>query len=261
MRQKLLKKFHSFKHNILRLPPLDVRPTDCFLVSWPRSGNTWMRYMLFNAIYPNAQWDLLSIDLKMPILDRIDLPQILPSLDDQPFRLFKSHDPFNAYFLKGKVVYILRDGRDALLSHYHYRRQMDKLQITFPEFVARAVKGKVTYGSWHKHVIGWLAHQNNPNVLFLRYEEMLLAPMQALELTLDHFGIHVPLPQIQAAVQKSTVEQVNKGFEKYAASRSKQCTGGLGGGSGKWKAAYRPVDLDLFMRHAGDAMNLCAYPT
>lgn len=35
------------------------------------------------------------------------------------------------------------------------------------------MSGRVQFGSWFRHVAGWYAQRDNPNVLFLRYEEML----------------------------------------------------------------------------------------
>ena len=33
--------------------------------------------------------------------------------------------------------------------------------------------GKVEFGSWFQHVRGWWSHRNDPNVLFLHYEDLL----------------------------------------------------------------------------------------
>jgi hypothetical protein len=62
---------------------------------------------------------------------------------------------------------------DVAVSYfYHYQAQLG-YKGTFPEFFDQFMKGEVMYGSWFKHVAEWLSHKDNPNILFLRYEDMI----------------------------------------------------------------------------------------
>lgn len=255
----LMSKIRRLSQRLVGPPVLEIQPTDCFLVSWPRSGNTWMRYMLFNALHPDHEWDVLTIDQRMPMLNRPDLSHLLKPMAGQGYRMFKSHGAFEERLLRGRVVYIVRDGRDALLSLYHYRQQMDGVSVPFSEFTRAALLGNVDYGSWQSHVDGWLAHGGHPSVLVMKYEEMLREPMQHLRRTLAHFGLEVTPERMEQAVARSTVDRVNRGFEKYAASRSKSFDGGLGGGSGKWRGTFSYADLVLFEQYAGAAMARAGY--
>ena len=73
MRRRIREAFARFKHFRLEVPRLEVRPSDCFVVSWPRSGNTWLRYLLSYALRPDQEWDLSAIEQWMPTISRPDL--------------------------------------------------------------------------------------------------------------------------------------------------------------------------------------------
>jgi hypothetical protein len=89
-------------------------------------------------------------------------------------RLFKSHLTYRK-IPKGpcKYIYVARDGKDVAVSYYHLYRDYSGFEGTFPEFFDRYLRGKVEFGSWFEHVRGWWRHRNDPNVLFLRYEDLL----------------------------------------------------------------------------------------
>jgi hypothetical protein len=88
-------------------------------------------------------------------------------------RVFKSHLSYRRV-PKGpcKYLYVARDGRDVAVSYYHFYTTHMGFKGTFAEFFERFLKGEVQYGSWFRHVRRWWAHRDDPNVLFLRYEDL-----------------------------------------------------------------------------------------
>ena len=259
MRRRLAEAYGDFKYLKLKLPRLEVRPTDCFVVSWPRSGNTWLRYMLYHGLYPDRNWDLESLDRAMPSVANPDLRRLLPALEGQPFRMFKSHDPCHAYFFQGRIAYIVRDGRDAVCSFYHYRTNLNRQETAFRDYLDRSLTGAFRYGSWHEHVAGWLAREGEPSLLIVRYEDMLADPRSVLRRVLSHFGTNLSDERLDEAVRRSSVDRVNRGFQNQAATREKQFSGGLGGGSGRHREMFGADDESLFMQKAGDTMRRLGY--
>ena len=259
MRRRLREKWNDFKYLTLGLKRFEVRPTDCFLTSFPRAGNTWMRYMLLYALFPDEPWELPEIEERMPIIDRHDIRKAIRRMGNAPYRLFKSHEQFQPYYLSGRTVYIVRDGRDSIVSYYHYRQHMNNLKMSLSEYVARSLRGEFRYGSWQDHVRGWMAHASHPNVLVVRYEEMVADPGAQLRRVLEHFNLSVSDERIAAAVERSSVDQVNKGFARWASQHSRQFSGGLGGGTGKGRKLLSQADLELFERYAGDLLRELGY--
>lgn len=256
MRRRLAQAYRDLRYITLGLPRLRVRPTDGFLVSWPRSGNTWLRQMVANALYPDSDWDLMALEEHMPIIENPKLRRLLPAMESLPFRIFKSHDDATEYLLAGRVVYLIRDGRDALTSFYHYRTKLNRRSFTFREFLEKTLAGRYRYGPWHRHVSGWLAWEDHPSLLVLKYEDMLSDPTEQLRRTLEHFGSDVPSDRLREAVERASIDRVHRGFQKYAKSKGddREFSGGLGGGAGKYHEQFTEDDLALFMQHAGDLM-------
>ena len=259
MRRRLREKINDFKHLTLGLPRFAVKATDCFVTSFPRAGNTWMRYMLLYALFPDEQWDLPRIEQRMPIIDRHDIRRAIGAMGDAPFRLFKSHEPFQPHYLAGRTAYIVRDGRDAIVSYYHYRQHMNHLEMELSQYIDQSLRGRFRYGAWQDHVAGWLAHAEHPSILIVRYEDMVENPARELKRVLEHFGQNVSDEQIDRAVERSSVENVNKGFAKWAKQQSRQFSGGLGGGSGKGKQLLSAADQQLFVQYAGEMLRKLGY--
>jgi hypothetical protein len=67
---------------------------------------------------------------------------------------------------------VARDGKDVAVSYYHFYRSHMGYKGTFEEFFGRFLAGEVSYGPWLRHVEGWWAHRDDPNVLFLHYEDL-----------------------------------------------------------------------------------------
>jgi hypothetical protein len=116
-----------------------ILPDDVFLVSFPKSGNTWTRFLLGNLIFPDQPATFANIHRLIPDptgtskrdFERLPRPRII-----------KSHDCFDPRF--PRVIYIVRDPRDVVLSQYHYHRKLKKIADDSPieTFVARFLAGK-----------------------------------------------------------------------------------------------------------------------
>src|SRR5437016_6350421 len=90
---------------------VEVFPDDIFLVSYPRSGNTWTRFLIGNLIYPDQPVTFANIESRIPeiyfnpdrVMRRLPCPRIL-----------KSHECFQPLYRH--VIYIVRDPRDVAIS-------------------------------------------------------------------------------------------------------------------------------------------------
>jgi len=188
---------------------LTVFPDDTFLVSYPKSGNTWARFLIANLVWPDRGVDFANLNWVIPVPDvtpRRDLLRI-----PQP-RIVKSHEYFDPRY--PRIIYIVRDPRDVVLSQYHAHRKKRSIDDQYPieAFVRRFLAGETCdYCAWGEHVASWLSTRNGqPRFLLLRYEDMLQDTSRELSRVATFLGINPTEQQIQRAISRSSADKMRK---------------------------------------------------
>jgi hypothetical protein len=150
------------------------RPDDIFLVTFPKSGTTLMQMMLYQ-LTTRGEMDFPHITSVSPWYEYLfEQPDLLPALDSAPSpRFFKSHLPYEGLPRNAKLIYMARDARDVAVSSYHHQRIVMGLTSEPEPFVDAFLADKMSFGSWFQHIESWWPHRKDPNVLFLRYEEVI----------------------------------------------------------------------------------------
>jgi hypothetical protein len=206
----------QFKYAVKYLLGLDhagrqftVFPDDTFLVSYPKSGNTWVRFLLANLIYPNETVGFANINRLMPA-PGISSKRFLRKLP-RP-RILKSHETFDVRFRK--VIYLVRDPRDVAVSEYHFdlkKRYIDP-DLTLEQFVKRFIAGETSsYGSWWEHTASWIgARYGNPAFRLVRYEDLIADSAGETAKIAEFLGIQAGQERLQAAVERSSVDRMRK---------------------------------------------------
>jgi hypothetical protein len=182
---------------------------DVFITSYPKSGNTWTRFLVANLIYPKEPVTFLNIGQLLPdpewqsrnILKNCPRPRVI-----------KSHHPFDPRYKK--AIFIVRDPRDIVLSQHHFQIKRGVVEPGTPiqEFVPRFIRGETSdYGSWGQNVGSWLiARQSTPGFLFLRYEDLLDRPVDELAKMATFLGLERNREQLARAVELSSADHMRK---------------------------------------------------
>jgi len=136
-----------------------------WLASYPRSGNTMLRTMLFHcfglrsaSIYPQDLGGNADLERQVGHIEAAADGTI--DFGDQPIQLVKTHGPPK----DGRpAIYVIRNGHDAILSYYRFERGIS---------LAKALFGQGWMMSWSAHLAAW-APLERANTLLLRYEDMV----------------------------------------------------------------------------------------
>jgi Sulfotransferase domain len=184
-------------------------PDDTFIVSFPRSGNTWTRFLIGNLIHPSGPITFLNVERVIP--DTNALSKRYLKHIPRP-RILKSHEYFDPRYKK--VIYIVRDPRDVALSHYNWQRKRREIDDQYPleRYISRFIVGEIAgWGSWGEHVLSWLATRyNSSDFLLLRYEAMLAEPTRELGKVATFLGIEATQETVATAVERSSADNMRK---------------------------------------------------
>jgi hypothetical protein len=186
-----------------------VFPDDTFLVSYPKSGNTWVRFLLANLIHPNENVGFANINHLLPapgVLSKRFLKKL-----PRP-RILKSHEPFDVRFRK--VIYLVRDPRDVAISEYHFdlKKRYIAADVSLEQFIKLFIAGETSsYGSWWEHAASWIgARQGNPAFLLVRYEDLLADSIGETAKIAEFLGIKADEQRLKAAVERSSADRMRK---------------------------------------------------
>ncbi len=178
-----------------------------FIASYPRSGSTWLRTMLTNVIDPNANSNPNVFNRMIPgtTLTRLRLAYNAP----EP-HILSTHAVYRRSIKR--VVYVLRDGRDSMLSFYRYTTVRAGNDMDFARWFFFYKKG--WFGPrWDQHVESWLnrgLERIGKNMLIVRYEDCCVDPHGHLEKACNFFGIKYVSSDIDRAVKLSSIDNMKK---------------------------------------------------
>ncbi|MFZ0955272.1 MAG: sulfotransferase domain-containing protein [Candidatus Sulfotelmatobacter sp.] len=238
---------------------------DVFLTSYPRSGNTWTRFLVGNLVYQNEPVTFLTVERLVPDMYKSS-DRVLRNLP-RP-RILKSHECFDPRYKK--VIYIVRDPRDVAVSNYHWELKLRSVRDGFPieDFVPRWMEPQFwpRIGSWGDHVTSWLStRQGNKGFLLLRYEDLKQDPQRALARVAEFLGIEPSTDRLNRAVDLSSAENMRK-LEKQesaqwvATTLTRQDKPFVRNAtSGGWKAVLPEQTVAYIEKHWGHLMRNLGY--
>lgn len=187
---------------------LHAANADCFLVSYPKSGRTWFRFLLshyFAALAaPNLDVDLHNMFSVLPNFDLdplrgvpafrfADRPGMLP-------RIWVSHLAYRrSLFLNKPAILIVRDPRDVIVSAYfHATRHKHRYEGTIEEFLDDPMQGMRPMCAYLNL---WAAGMPGRRHAVLSYEALSADPMGETAAVLEFLGCTVNEGALAAAVK------------------------------------------------------------
>ncbi|XP_071802950.1 sulfotransferase 1E1-like isoform X2 [Asterias amurensis] len=197
------------KEVLIDLETFEVRNDDIFLITYPKSGTTWMQQMISLIINgcDAEEHKNLHVFFRFPFLENIWVSHhsqigLIPPTHtllnkmprDKP-RLIKTHLqpnllPKQMFEKTPKVVYVARNPKDVAVSYYYMHQFDTSLQTyaSWDKFIERFLNKSVLGGDWFQHNLFWWNRRQDPNVLFIKYEDMQKDQRSAVQMTANFLG-------------------------------------------------------------------------
>jgi Sulfotransferase domain len=194
-----------------------IRQDDVFIVTYPRSGTTWLGYMLACLLARERSEELTLLESSFG--------RVVPDINNEYYgtgsltkyadlkspRIFRTHARFQIKF--PNVVYLVRDPRDVMVSYYHF------LRFTKPHFDISLEHFVLTSDSyiypWDKHVSGWLCESVRPRRLIVRYEDFHEHCADVLASVCEFSHINCSREDISKAVECGKFERMREIEERF----------------------------------------------
>lgn len=243
-------------------PSEDVNTDDVFIAAYPGSGVTWLRLLVAGIAYG------LDLD-RTPYAVISDL---IPGRAAKYYQRVAHPMYFTGHYRPRlglrRVIYLIRDGRDATLSNFHRLSLIPGREVTLEQLVTG---GDTRAGTWHEHVEEWLANPFNADVLPIRYEDLKTDGVTELKRLSVFLGRDWDDAFLASLYEKAS-------FARVAARVADEERASTGPGPWKrrpWRQPYElylrrgevgghqdemPVDMvGLFDLHAGPTLERCGY--
>jgi len=232
------------------------------LASYPRSGNTYLRHIIetvygypTNAVY---QGDVITgiTSCGEPWSDYVKRPGV---------KFAKLHESAHVadavdWTEPTSAIYLIRDGRDALVSqaHYELRHGADHNagRTTFDEMLQAVIVGDISICPirrqlyhWGHNVLSWLGR--TPPAVVVRFED-LIGPhgREVIVQVLDMVGVG------NGQMPNEEKWQQARSFEKMQQLNPVMFRRGKVGG---WRDEMSDAMHSLFWKHHGAAMRMAGY--
>jgi hypothetical protein len=213
--------------NIPRLGPNDI-----IAASYPGAGSTWLGslfvtlgifYLDANELVPDDRSQtthLTSVARKerLPILMGRDERNVTYR---EPLRVFKTHfvpQAIGDALTKNpiKVVLLVRDGRDCLISYYHWLQSFANTPPPMPEFLdcnfndlICSIKAKPAM-AWAAFNAFWWDAVPSERRHLVRFEQGRTQPLETVRAMLDFLGVERSDAEIEAAIEESSYKNMRR---------------------------------------------------
>ena len=193
---------------------LYVFPDDVFITSYPKSGNTWVRFLVSNIVWSDcARTDFSNLGERTADI----YWHTMEYLNSMPRpRYIKSHEVFDPRY--PKIIYIVRDVRAVIVSYHDFEKRAGRISsaMSIHEFVGPFLRGELnSFGSWRENVLSWIRLRGDDHERFclVKFEDLKCIGTETLKKIAEFLKIERSEEQIETAFRNSSLK-VMKSLEK-----------------------------------------------
>lgn len=234
----------------------NLKSSDSFIVSYPKSGSTWLRFVLYE-IMNNLPSSFEDVNKKIPTVGK----HFNKDFNTQYGRFIKTHEPYRDNYKK--AIYLVRDVRDIIISEFNYNKKIRAIDKTFlfDDFFNLFIDKSVNrYGNYYDHVNSWIqASQNkNANILFIRFEDLKSSPLQEFKKINSFLNLNKTDAFLTEKIENNTLNKMKekeiKTKDKKMLKTDKSIPFVRNGKSGGWEHIYSADQLKIIDNKFGSIL-------
>ncbi|VTZ26627.1 Sulfotransferase [Methylocella tundrae] len=194
-------------------PISECRADDLFIVGYPKSGNTWFQNLIAGVAFGvDPRWSPPAL-----------VHELVPDVHyNKHYRRYATPMFFKSHALPRpdyrRVVYLLRDGRDVMVSYRHYREVVDGEKLDLLNFVSPETDLYPCH--WNEHVDAWAQNPHGAEIIVIKYEDLLREPVRQLQRFCEFAGLQRDVGHLSAVAAASSFRQLRDKEAKMGFGRT-----------------------------------------
>ncbi|XP_042305486.1 sulfotransferase 6B1-like [Sceloporus undulatus] len=200
------------------LETFEARRDDVIMTGYPKCGSHWLEGILNNLSITSAKYTeeemkkRTDLEKELKITPRLEFgdPDKFKRMEKLPSRriiithLTPDILPKSVFRNKAKVLVLIRNPKDTLVSFFHFNNKMPIFpKRTWDAYFTDFMNGKVSWGSYFDFVKEWDKYIDNENVTAVNYEDLKENPNLEVKRIAKFLGFSLTEEEIQSVVEKS----------------------------------------------------------
>ena len=190
------------------------RDSDVFLCSYPKSGRTWLRFMiiyyqlrLFDVEYDLTLKNTFLLSPNVTLFSPVRL-RALP-VGAPIHRVLGTHSDYPRLFRGQRFIFLHRDLRDVLVSYYRQRVALGEFRGDMAGFIRSrwGLSHAIRYHNRWARALSWLPQDT---FLKLSYERLHAETEACLRACLEFLGVEIQDALIAETVAHASAENMRR---------------------------------------------------
>lgn len=201
--------------------------TDVMLATFPKSGSTWISYLLYQL---SSGGDEAFPDIKDVVIDITPGhwdPGVNPFEIPQTFkpRTYKTHGSWRLAPRGCRTIYVSRNPTDVFWSLYNFihdlfgLEEMVEIDDFYQQYFVERFGSGHDIGNIWDHLLGWCPQRTREDVLWLHYEDLREDFSACIFRIAEFMGVGTDSDLLQLVEERATIEHTRSLAEKLNPSQ------------------------------------------